>query len=107
MSLSFKNGTERGNLTMSNATTHKNELIGKRLTWNELKKHFPNQWVGLSDVEYEDNDGVTIESGVLKFMNKSQTELIGLALDGVCVSRYIPCENEEPEVILVECGGFR
>ena len=92
---------------MSNTITSKNELIGKRLTWNELKKHFPDQWVGLLDVKYEDNDGVTIESGILKFMDKSQTELIGLALDGVCVSRYIPCENEKPEVILVECGGFR
>lgn len=86
------------------ADINKNALVGKRLTWDELIDNFPAQWVGLIDVKYKNNDGATIESGVIKFADKDQLELIDLAIDGICISRYIPSRHDKPEVIVVECG---
>lgn len=38
----------------------------ERLTWEEIKAKYPNQWVGLIDIEYlTPEDGTNIKSGVV------------------------------------------
>lgn len=53
----------------------------ERLTWKEIQKKYPNRWVGLINVEYEDNDGVSVKSALVKFIEKTPEELGFLALD--------------------------
>ncbi len=67
--------------------------MADRMTWEEIQKKYPDQWVGLVDVEYVDNDGITIQSGIIKYTNKSKSELTRLALKGEIVSRYTTPDN--------------
>lgn len=60
----------------------------ERMTWKEIQEKYPDQWVGLVDVEYINNDGVSIETAVVKYVDKSKSELTRLALEGEIVSRY-------------------
>lgn len=62
--------------------------ITERMTWKEIQKKYPDQWGGLIDVKYIDNDGISIESAVIKYSDKAKGELTGLALQGEIVSRY-------------------
>ena len=45
----------------------------ERLTWKEIKEKYPNQWVGLTDVE---RDGSDIVSAVVKYTGKTEDFLI-------------------------------
>ena len=46
-----------------------------RMTWEEIKEKYPDQWVGLVDVEYEPDNDATIKSAVVMFTDKTVEEL--------------------------------
>ena len=60
----------------------------ERLTWEQIQEQYPNQWVGLSEVQYMDNDGVSVESAVVKKADKTKSELTRLVLKGEIISRH-------------------
>ena len=60
----------------------------ERLTWEQIQEQYPDQWVGLSDVQYMDNDGVSVESAVVKYADKTKSELTRLVLKGEIMSRH-------------------
>ena len=60
----------------------------ERLTWEQIQEQYPGQWVGLSDVQYMDNDGVSVESAVVKYADKTKSELTRLVLKGEIISRH-------------------
>lgn len=33
-----------------------------RLTREQMAEKYPDQWLGISNIQYKDNDGITIES---------------------------------------------
>lgn len=35
-------------------------MSDSRLTWEQIQKRYPNQWVGIADVEYEPDNESTI-----------------------------------------------
>jgi hypothetical protein len=45
----------------------------KRMTWEEIKEKYPDQWVGLSHVERKD-DGANVRSAVVAYAGKSSYE---------------------------------
>jgi hypothetical protein len=47
--------------------------VMERMTWDEIAEKYPMQWVGLSDVIYIDNDGISIESAIVKYIDKSKS----------------------------------
>ncbi|MCR5790856.1 MAG: hypothetical protein K6G83_13290 [Lachnospiraceae bacterium] len=61
----------------------------KRMTWEEIQKAYPDQWVGLVDVKYLNDDGISIESAVIKYTDKLKSELTRMMLDGEIIARYI------------------
>lgn len=63
-------------------------MEAKRMTWEEIKDKYPDQWVGLTDVEYIENDGISIESAVVKYTDKPKGELTRRMLDGEIESVY-------------------
>lgn len=65
----------------------------ERMTWKEIQEMYPDQWVGLVDVNYLNDDGVSIESAIVKYIDKSKSELTRLALRGEVVSRYTTPDN--------------
>ena len=63
-------------------------MIGDRMTWDEIQSTYPDQWVGLVDVRYLNDDGISIESAIVKYADKSKSELTRMMLDGEIISRY-------------------
>ena len=62
--------------------------MANQMTWKEIQKEYPNQWVGLVDVKYHNDDGISVESATVKYTDKSKSDLTRLALRGEVVSRY-------------------
>lgn len=60
----------------------------ERMTWEEIQDKYPNKWVGLVDVKYMDDDGISVESAVIKYLDKNKGELTRMALRGEIVSRF-------------------
>lgn len=67
--------------------------MNKRMTWKEIQNKYPDCWVGLTEVEYVNNDGVSIESAVVKYTKRPKSDLTRLALKGEIVSRYTTPDN--------------
>lgn len=40
-------------------------LTDQRLTWQQIRMMYPDQWVALTDVKYMDDDGINVESAVV------------------------------------------
>lgn len=66
----------------------KNEVIQERLTWKQMQEKYPNQWLGLVDVKYKNDDGAMVESAVVKYTDKKKGELTALVLDGKIIARH-------------------
>lgn len=60
----------------------------ERLTWKQMQEKYPDQWLGLVDVKYKNDDGITVESAIVKYTNKKKGELTELVLDGEIIARH-------------------
>ena len=69
--------------------------MSERLTWEEIEKKYPDQWVGLTEVEYEPDNDATIKSAVVKYVDKSKDELtlIQIQTNGQILGRYTTPDN--------------
>ena len=67
--------------------------MADRMTWEEIQEKYPDQWVGLVDVKYMDDDGISVESAVVKYTDKSKSDLTRLVLKGEIISRYTTPDN--------------
>ena len=65
-----------------------NGNLAERLTWSQIQEKYPAQWVGLNDIEYIDNDGISIKSAVVHFVNRSKDELGMLQALDLTTARY-------------------
>lgn len=64
------------------------DFMAERLTWEQIQEKYPDQWVGLVDVQYRDDDGISVESTVVKYADKTKSELTRMVLKGEIVSRH-------------------
>jgi hypothetical protein len=69
-------------------------IMGERLTWDEIKNKYPDQWVGMTDVEYKPDNSVSIKSAIVTYTGLSKAELTRMMLEGKCVSRYTTPDNK-------------
>lgn len=62
----------------------------ERMTWSEIAKAYPNQWVGLTDVEREPDNYSTIKSAVVLYTDRSKDDLLleQIQTNGKIVARY-------------------
>ena len=67
----------------------------ERMTWEEIQEKYPDQWVGLSDVEYEPDNNATIKSAIVKFTDKTKDELTMMQVqtNGKILGRYTTPDN--------------
>ncbi len=49
--------------------------MAKRMSWPEIAKTYPDQWVGLTDVEYMPDNDATIQSAVVLYTDWSKDDL--------------------------------
>lgn len=47
-----------------------------RMTWAEIQNEYPDQWVGLTEVKYRNDDGISVESGIVKYVGRPKGEEI-------------------------------
>lgn len=67
----------------------------QRLTWNEIAEKYPNQWVGLVDIDWE--DGANIRSAIVKYTNKSSSELVRMQIKDQSIhATYTTPDNLAP-----------
>ena len=52
------------------------DYIGVELTWEEIKKHFPNTFVGLDVIEYKDKSECNIKLAKVLCTSNDPDELI-------------------------------
>lgn len=84
---------------IDNLNKNPNGNLNERLTWEEIIKKYPKQWVGLSDVKYVDDDGITIESAIVAFVRRGRKDVEMLQALGITIARYTGTD-ESVEVVL-------
>ena len=67
-----------------------------RMTWEQIKKVYPHQNVGITDVVYGDNNS-TIESGIVRYTDKDTPydKLVEMAMQGEIKLRYTTLDEDE------------
>lgn len=51
----------------------------ERLTWKEIQEKYPEQWVGMVDIEWDNRS--TVRSAVVKYSGKTSDELLKIKAD--------------------------
>ena len=65
--------------------------MNKRMTWQEIQSTYPNQWIGMTDVEW---NGGGVKSAIVKYVDKTGDELIGMQIaDKNLYSKYTTSDN--------------
>ena len=54
----------------------------ERLTRQQMAEKYPNQYLGISNIQYENNDGVTIASAEVIYTDKTEEELLMMQVSG-------------------------
>lgn len=69
--------------------------MSERLKWQEIQGKYPDQWVGLIEVEYEPDNDATIQSAIVKYIDKTKGELTEMQIDsnGKILGRYTTPDN--------------
>ena len=75
----------------------------ERMTWSEIKEKYPEQWIGLVDIDWE--NGATVRSAVVKYIGKSSDELLKIKFNSEpdLVARYTSPDSLGPMGIV---GGM-
>lgn len=66
-------------------------MVDYRLTWEEIQKKYPDQWVGLTDIDWIDDSN--INSAIVKYADKTKDELLIMQVKGEIFSCYTTPDN--------------
>ncbi len=67
----------------------------QRLTWDEIAEQYPDQWVGLTDIDWE--DGANVRSAIVRYTGISSGELLRLQIrDRSIHATYTTPDNLAP-----------
>lgn len=70
-------------------------MTGGKMTWRQIQEKYPDQWVGITDVEYDSDNDSTIRYAIVKYTGKSKDELTELQIEseGKVLARYTTPDN--------------
>ena len=70
-------------------------MLSERLTWEQIQKKYPDRWVGIADVEYEEDNDSTIRYATVVYIDKSKDELTEMQVDteSRILARYTTPDN--------------
>lgn len=67
----------------------------QRLTWEQIAAQYPNQWVGLTDIDWE--DGANVRSAIVRYTGMSSADLLRLQIKDRSVhATYTTPDNLAP-----------
>ena len=55
--------------------------MAERMNWGEIEAKYPNQWVGLKEIEWEDEKEFDIRSALVVYTDKTIDELLEIQLE--------------------------
>ncbi len=69
--------------------------MGERLTWKEIQEKYPDQWVGLTEVEYDSENDADILTALVKYTDKTKDELTMMQIqtNGEMIGVYTTLDN--------------
>ena len=53
-------------------------FVNERMTWEQIQIKYPDQWVGLVEVQYQNNDGISVESAIVKYVDEIRVDQISV-----------------------------
>ena len=64
--------------------------MSNRLTWEEIQKNYPMQWVGLTDVQWNKDNDASIDSAVVSYCGLPKAEITSMMhkTKGKIIARY-------------------
>ena len=65
----------------------------ERMSWDQIRKSYPEQWVILSDVEFAPDNNVAVVSAVINRVGEPTTEDYNDAYDGRTLVRFTTPEK--------------
>ena len=69
--------------------------MDQRLTWEQIETQYPDQWVGLTDIDRE--DGANVRSAVVRYTGMSSADLLRLQIkDRSIHATYTTPDNLAP-----------
>lgn len=66
----------------------------ERLTIEQMAQKYPNTWLGINNIDYSDNDGVTVESADVVYADKTASELGMMALQGEKIQPFFTTPDD-------------
>ena len=57
--------------------------MAERLTREQMAEKYPNTYLGITNIKYENDDGVTLESADVVYTDNTEDELFEMQLDGI------------------------
>lgn len=57
--------------------------MAERMTREQMAEKYPNTWLGLNNIKYQNDDGVTLESADVVYTTKTEDELFEMQLEGI------------------------
>lgn len=55
--------------------------MAERMTWEEIVEAYPDQWVGLANIEYKTGNRASIQSAEVVYTDKTKFELSYIQLE--------------------------
>ncbi len=55
----------------------------ERLTRKQMAEKYPNTWLGINNIKYKNDDGITVESADIVYTDKTEDELLEMQIDGI------------------------
>ena len=68
----------------------------ERLTKQQIEEKYPNQWLGIRNIEYKDVDNRVLESAEVIYTDKTASELASMAINGDDIIPYHTDLDEFP-----------
>ena len=72
------------------------ERVIEHLTREQMAEKYPNTWLGITNVKYVDNDGVTLESADIVFTDMPRKELMLMQIRGTEITAWYTNDNGLP-----------
>lgn len=73
--------------------------MAERLTRQQMSEQYPNQYLGIRNPHYLNNDGITLTSAEVVYTDKTERELVLLQLEDASISIWYT--NDDTPLLLL------
>lgn len=73
----------------------------ERLTRQQMAERYPNQYLGIRNPQYLNNDGITLTSAEVVYTDKTERELVMIQIKNKSISAWYTNDDTLPLGMLV------